>query len=212
MEIMASTQFRILLAGSIALALLVAGNATLYTLNKGLQRDVAGRAQFVAQTGSQLEPVYRALTQGLAELSVRNNDAQLQGILAAQGITVSVKPRAQGFSLDEQRHESGAGRKTEKSTFLPFLIVLLVLIGWFAFQSVQLFEERGALSASREAQEPQVQNSSKLRASLDAMARETARLAKQGNANARLLIDELQKRGVTVNPDDNTASAAPVDK
>ena len=114
--------------------------------------------------------------------------------------------------MDEQRHESGAGRKTEKSTFLPFLIVLLVLIGWFAFQSVQLFEERGALSASREAQEPQVQNSSKLRASLDAMARETARPAKQGNANARLLIDELQKRGVTVNPDDNTASAAPVDK
>ena len=114
--------------------------------------------------------------------------------------------------MDEQRHESGAGRKAEKSTFLPFLIALLALIGWFAFQSVQLFEERGALSASREAQEPQVQNSSKLRASLDAMARETARLAKQGNTNARLLIDELQKRGVTVNPDDNTASAAPVDK
>ena len=91
---MASTQFRILLAGSIALALLVAGNATLYTLNKGLQRDVAGRAQFVAQTGSQLEPVYRTLTQGLAELSVRNNDAQLQGILAAQGITVSVNAPA----------------------------------------------------------------------------------------------------------------------
>ena len=91
---MTSTQDRILLACAIALALLVVGNTTLYTLNKGLQRDVAGRAQFVAQTGSQLEPVYRALTQGLAELSVRNNDAQLQGILAAQGITVSVNAPA----------------------------------------------------------------------------------------------------------------------
>ena len=30
--------------------------------------------------------------------------------------------------MDEQRHESGAGRKTEKSTFLPFLIALLALI------------------------------------------------------------------------------------
>lgn len=91
---MTSTQARILLACAIALALLVVGNTTLYTLNKGLQRDVAGRAQFVAQTGSQLEPVYRALTQGLAELSVRNNDAQLQGVLTAQGITVSVNAPA----------------------------------------------------------------------------------------------------------------------
>jgi hypothetical protein len=91
---MTSTQARILLACAIALALLVVGNTTLYTLNKGMQRDVAGRAQFIAQTGSQLEPVYRALTQGLAELSVRNNDAQLQGVLTAQGITVSVNAPA----------------------------------------------------------------------------------------------------------------------
>ncbi len=91
---MTSTQFRVLLAGSIALALLVVGNATLYTLNKGLQRDVAGRAQFITQTGGQLEPVYRALTQGLAELSVRSNDAQLQGVLTAQGITVSINAPA----------------------------------------------------------------------------------------------------------------------
>ena len=91
---MTSTQARILLACAIALALLVVGNTTLYTLNKGMQRDVAGHAQFIAQTGSQLEPVYRALTQGLAELSVRNNDAQLQGVLTAQGITVSVNAPA----------------------------------------------------------------------------------------------------------------------
>ncbi len=91
---MTSTQARILLACAIALALLVVGNTTLYTLNKGMQRDVAGRAQFIAQTGSQLEPVYRALTQGLAELSMRNNDAQLQGVLTAQGITVSVNAPA----------------------------------------------------------------------------------------------------------------------
>lgn len=87
---MTSTQFRILLACAIALAALVVGNTTLYTLNKGLQRDVASRTQFIAQTSTQLEPVYRGLTQGLAELSVRNNDSQLQGILAAQGITVSI--------------------------------------------------------------------------------------------------------------------------
>jgi hypothetical protein len=110
--------------------------------------------------------------------------------------------------LDQQPHEDGSGRKVEPSIFLPLLIALLALIGWFSFQAVQLFEERGALAASHEAQEPLMQNSSKLRASLDAMARETARLAKQGNANARLLVDELQKRGVTINPGDDSVSAS----
>ena len=109
--------------------------------------------------------------------------------------------------MDEQRHESGSGRKAEKSIFLPLLIALLALIGWFPFQAVQLFEERSALAGSHEAQEQQMQNSSKMRASLDAMARETARLAQQGNANARLLVDELKKRGVTLNLGDNSATA-----
>ncbi len=82
-------QFRILLLLSLAVAVLVVTNATLFTLNRGLQREVAGRAQFVAQS-SQLEPLYRTITQGLAELSVRNNDMQLKGVLDAQGISVSV--------------------------------------------------------------------------------------------------------------------------
>lgn len=88
----AKSQFHVLLACALALALLVLNNITVYALNKGLQRDVAGRTQFIAQTGAQVEPVYRGLTQGLAELSVRNGDAQLQGILAAQGISVTVNP------------------------------------------------------------------------------------------------------------------------
>ena len=40
----------------------------------------------------------------------------------------------------------------------------------------------------------------KLRSSLDALARETAILADRGNAGARLIVDELRKRGVTINP------------
>jgi len=92
--VIARTQFHVLLVCAVALALLVVNNVAVFTLNKGMQRDVAGRAQFIAQTSTQLEPVYRGLTQGLAELSVRNNDSQLQGILAAQGITVSINSPA----------------------------------------------------------------------------------------------------------------------
>lgn len=82
-------QFRVLLLLASAVAVLVITNATLFTLNRGMQRDVAGRAQFVAQS-SQLEPLYRTITQGLAELSARNNDPQLKGVLDAQGISFSV--------------------------------------------------------------------------------------------------------------------------
>jgi hypothetical protein len=37
------------------------------------------------------------------------------------------------------------------------------------------------------------------------LASDTARLAEQGNRNAKLVVDELRKRGVTI----NTAAAPP---
>lgn len=94
----------------------------------------------------------------------------------------------------------GSLQRGGNSIFLPTLIVFCALVAWFSFQAFQLFEERAALQESRFAQEQSVQTATKLRASLDAMARETARLAQQGNPNARLLVEELRKRGVTINP------------
>ncbi len=42
--------------------------------------------------------------------------------------------------------------------------------------------------------------------SLDAIAAQTQRLAEQGNPNAMALVDELRKRGVTINT--STGAAA----
>lgn len=114
--------------------------------------------------------------------------------------------------MEDQQRESSSRRNVDKSVFLPALIALLSLLGWFSFQAFQLYEERSALNSSHDAQEQQVQASTKMRASLDAMARETARLAQQGNANARLLIEELRKRGVTINSTDTPTSPGPVEK
>jgi hypothetical protein len=47
-----------------------------------------------------------------------------------------------------------------------------------------------------------VETATKLRGSLDAVATRTARLAGEGNANARVIVEELRKRGVTINPND----------
>jgi len=83
--------------------------------------------------------------------------------------------------------------------FVPQLLMTLTLAGWLGFQAFQQFGERQqlqALSASGAAQEQAAQ---KLRASLEAVATATAKLANDGNANAQAVVDQLRKRGVTIN-------------
>ena len=84
--------------------------------------------------------------------------------------------------------------------FLPTLLVTLAVLGWLATQAWQLWSDRQALSAAHASQQQTVDNAAKLRSSLDGLAADTQRLAEAGNASARLLVDELRKRGVTINP------------
>ena len=96
----------------------------------------------------------------------------------------------------------------ENNAFVPLLLTVLAVTGWFAFQSVHLAMERQQLSKAQSALETQQANAAKLRASLDAVATATAKLAADGNSNARVIVDELSKRGITI----NTAASAPAAK
>jgi hypothetical protein len=87
-----------------------------------------------------------------------------------------------------------------RSPFLPLLLGALALVAWFGVQSWLLRGERSALQATHASQQQTVENAAKLRQSLDGIAADTQRLADTGNANARLLVEELRKRGVTINP------------
>jgi len=93
------------------------------------------------------------------------------------------------------------------SVFLPLLLLSLAMLGWFGFQAYQLLTEREQIASARSNIEPQVQAATKLRASLDAVASGTAKLAAGGNPNARVIVDELRRRGITINPD--APAAAP---
>lgn len=86
------------------------------------------------------------------------------------------------------------------SAFVPLLILGLVLAAWFGFQAAQLRFERDAMNEILTSQDKQMQEARKLRDALDAIARGTVKLADEGNPNARLLVDELVKRGVKINP------------
>lgn len=94
------------------------------------------------------------------------------------------------------------------SPFLPMLLGGLAIAGWLGFQAYQGVVERDALQLAHAQQQQAVDSAAKLRSSLDALAADTQRLATAGNPNARLLVDELRKRGVTINPSGDAAAAA----
>ena len=98
---------------------------------------------------------------------------------------------------------------TSRSAFVPLLLGGLAVLGWLGFQAQQLYAERHALQTAYASQQQTVDNSAKLRASLDTLAADTQRLADAGNPNARALVDELKKRGVTINPASTPAVPAP---
>jgi hypothetical protein len=85
-----------------------------------------------------------------------------------------------------------------RSPFLPLLTIAAAFLVWIGFQTVELIGERRALVAAHDAQAPQLAESAQLRVSLDAVATGTQKLADGGNANARIIVDELKKRGITI--------------
>ena len=88
------------------------------------------------------------------------------------------------------------------------LLIALAFFFWIGFQTLQLANESRALNAAIQGQEQTLQSATKLCQSLDAIARETRKLADQGNPNAQLLVDELKRRGITINAKAANAPAA----
>ena len=99
-------------------------------------------------------------------------------------------------------NESTANTKAMwvRDIFVPLLILELALAAWFGFQAIQLNGERNAMHGLITSQDKQVEESKKVRDALDAIARGTAQLSDAGNSNARLVIEELKKRGIVMNP------------
>lgn len=91
-----------------------------------------------------------------------------------------------------------------RSPFIPTFLLAIALVIWLAFQGSQLWRERAQLNDAHAGLQSQVDAATKLRASLDAVATATAKLAAGGNEGARVIVEELRKRGVTIAP----ASAA----
>ena len=100
-------------------------------------------------------------------------------------------------------------RQERPSPWLAVTFVTLAVVAWFAFQTYQLVRERNSLQAVKAAQDPTIEQAQKLRAQLDAISSKTLELAQQGNAGAALIVEQLARRGVTINPNPATGPQAP---
>ncbi|MCU0971314.1 MAG: hypothetical protein MUF57_05860 [Gammaproteobacteria bacterium] len=84
------------------------------------------------------------------------------------------------------------------SPFLPLLLVVAAVTLGAGLQTVQLLDDGSTLFEQHAAQEPRIETSKKLRAQLEGISAGLAKLAGQGNANAKKMVEELKARGITV--------------
>jgi hypothetical protein len=82
--------------------------------------------------------------------------------------------------------------------FVPAMVLAVAVAGWFLFQTVQMLGEQTRIKAAIDNQNAQMEQSVKVRTALESLANRTARLARNGNANATLIVEELRKRGITI--------------
>ena len=79
---------------------------------------------------------------------------------------------------------------------LPLILILTALLLYFVFQTVQLLAERSNLAAVKSSQESAIQEAQKVQAQFKTLVAKTSELADQGHAGAKMVMEELFKRGV----------------
>jgi len=94
-----------------------------------------------------------------------------------------------------------------RGPFVPLLLAALAMTTWLGAQALQLARERQQLESAKTSLAMQEETATKVRASLDQVATATAKLAADGNANARAIVEQLRSRGITINP--SSGASAP---
>ena len=99
---------------------------------------------------------------------------------------------------EEAVAEPAPARSGLSSVALTVTIGCLVL--WFGFQAFQLIRDRGNLGLVKANQESAIQESEKVQVQFKTLMTKISQLANKGHAGAKMVLDELQKRGVGFAP------------
>lgn len=97
--------------------------------------------------------------------------------------------------------EKFAGRESGgPSLALPVALLSVAFLAAIGFQTVQLLRDRGNLANVYAGQESAVQQTIRLRNSVDAFAGDTARLAQAGDPQAKQVVDTLRSENISIRP------------
>ena len=102
--------------------------------------------------------------------------------------------------------EGGAETRHTPNGNLALTLVVFSWCAWMVFQTVQLVRERNHLTQLKANQETALQEATKVRAQIDAITADTAKLAAEGNTGAQRIVAELRKRGFKVGADGKPAA------
>ena len=123
------------------------------------------------------------------------NDPQDFSVASAQTVTASTARGNAAAALSHQGPTPIRG-----NPFVPLLLMVISLAVWFVTLAIQHWSEHQQLASAKSGLDVPEQNAKKLRTALDAVASATAKLGDAGNANAKVIVEELRKRGITINP------------
>jgi hypothetical protein len=81
---------------------------------------------------------------------------------------------------------------------LPLLLLALAFLGMLVFQTVEIVLDRGRIATARQNQEQSLSDGVKLRQQLATLTTRMAQLADGGNANAKAIVEQLRREGITI--------------
>jgi len=142
--------------------------------------------------------------------SIPPTSQPLHSDLQSPAPSAGAPARTSSSSYGAHRGRTGTERASapaDSAAFVPLALLGAAMVIGFGFQCWQLTVERGQLAQAYASQVRVVENATQFRAKLDKVARETQLLADKGNPNAKLVVEELRKRGITINPTAPTSSA-----
>jgi uncharacterized protein YggE len=95
------------------------------------------------------------------------------------------------------------------SLVLPVALLAVAFLAAIGFQTLELMRDRNTLSGVYAGQEAAVEQTLRLRNSVDAFAGDTAKLAQAGDPQAKQVVDALRSQNISIRPPAATTAAAP---
>jgi hypothetical protein len=106
-------------------------------------------------------------------------------------------------TVDEPAQAEAPAPAQKPESNLAFVITLIALLIYFAFQTLQLVVERSSLGLMKGNQDGALQEAQKVQAQFKTLVTKTSELADQGHAGAKLVIEGLQSQGLGLTTESN---------